>query len=47
MKLRADLQQKQGSSFSLQKFHDQFLSQGYPPIKIVREAMLHDGSPTL
>lgn len=47
MKLRADLQQKQGAAFSLQNFHDQFLSQGYPPIKIVREAMLHDGTPTL
>ena len=47
LKLRADLQQKQGSTFSLQNFHDQFLSQGYPPIKIVREAMLHDASPAL
>ncbi|HEY9126879.1 MAG TPA: DUF885 domain-containing protein, partial [Acidobacteriaceae bacterium] len=47
MKLRADLQKKQGSAFSLQNFHDQFLSQGWPPIKIVREAMLHDDSPTL
>lgn len=47
MKLRDDLQKKQGSAFSLEKFHDQFLSQGFPPIKIVREALLGDDSPTL
>jgi uncharacterized protein (DUF885 family) len=47
MKLRADLRKKQGKAFSLQKFHDAFLSQGYPPIKIVRQAMLGDDSPTL
>src|SRR6185437_12843885 len=47
MKLRADLQKKEGAAFSLQKFHDEFLSQGFPPIKIVREALLGDNSPTL
>ena len=47
MKLRADLMKKQGTAFSLQKFHDDFLSQGFPPIKIVREAMLGDDSPAL
>jgi uncharacterized protein (DUF885 family) len=47
MKLREDLRKKQGASFSLQKFHDAFLSQGFPPIKIVRQAMLGDDSPTL
>lgn len=47
LKLRADLRKKQGKAFSLQKFHDAFLSQGYPPIKIVRQAMLGDDSPTL
>jgi hypothetical protein len=47
MKLRADLMKKQGTAFSLQKFHDDFLSQGFPPIKIVRGAMLGDDSPTL
>ncbi|MFC5862651.1 DUF885 domain-containing protein [Acidicapsa dinghuensis] len=47
MKLRADLQKKQGAAFSLQSFHDAFLAQGFPPIKIVREAMLGDQSPTL
>jgi uncharacterized protein (DUF885 family) len=47
MKLRADLMKKQGAAFSLEKFHDQFLSHGFPPIKIVREAMLGDDSPAL
>jgi uncharacterized protein (DUF885 family) len=47
MKLRADLKAKQGAAFSLEKFHNEFLRQGFPPIKIVREAMLGDNSPTL
>ena len=47
MKLREDMRKKQGANFSLQKFHDAFLSQGFPPIKIVRQAMLGDNSPTL
>jgi uncharacterized protein (DUF885 family) len=47
MKLREDLKKKQGVSFSLEKFHDDFLRQGFPPIKIVREALLGDDSPTL
>jgi uncharacterized protein (DUF885 family) len=47
MKLREDMKKKQGAAFSLEKFHDEFLKQGFPPIKIVREAMLGDQSPTL
>jgi uncharacterized protein (DUF885 family) len=47
MKLRHDLQQKQGAAFSLEKFHDDFMRQGFPPIKIVRRAMLGDSSPVL
>jgi uncharacterized protein (DUF885 family) len=47
MKLREDLKKKEGAGFSLEKFHDEFLKQGFPPIKIVREAMLGDQSPTL
>ncbi len=48
MKLRADYQQKMGDKFSLQDFHDTFLKQGFPPIKIVREGMLGEGAgPTL
>jgi len=47
MKLREDLKKKQGAAFSLEEFHDNFLKQGFPPIKIVREAMLGDDSPAL
>ena len=47
MKLRADMQEKEGAAFSLQKFHDDFMRQGGAPIKIVRRAMLGDDSPTL
>jgi len=47
LKLREDLKKKQGAAFSLEEFHNRFLSQGFPPIKIVREAMLGDNSPAL
>jgi uncharacterized protein (DUF885 family) len=47
MKLREDMKKKQGAAFSLEEFHNNFLKQGFPPIKIVREAMLGDGSSTL
>ena len=46
-KLREDVRGKQGTDFSLQKFHDEFLKQGFPPIVIVRRAMLGDSSPVL
>ncbi len=47
MKLRADLMKKQGEAFNLQQFHDNFMRQGFAPIKIIRKAMLHDDSPVL
>jgi uncharacterized protein (DUF885 family) len=47
LKLRADLEAKEGKQFDLEKFHDAFMSQGFAPIKIVRRAMLGDDSPTL
>jgi uncharacterized protein (DUF885 family) len=47
MKLREDVKKKQGAAFSLQTFHNDFLRQGFPPVKIVREAMLGDQSLTL
>ncbi|MDE3188962.1 MAG: DUF885 domain-containing protein [Acidobacteriota bacterium] len=47
LKLREDLKKKQGADFSLEEFHNSFLRQGFPPIKIVREALLGDDSPTL
>jgi len=47
LKLRRDLKHQEGPAFRLERFHDQFLRQGFPPIKIVREAMLGDNSPVL
>jgi uncharacterized protein (DUF885 family) len=47
MKLRADLEKREGSNFSLQRFHDDFMRQGGAPIKIARQALLGDNSPTL
>jgi uncharacterized protein (DUF885 family) len=47
LKLREDVKKKQGAAFSLEEFHNNFMRQGFPPIKIVRQAMLGDSSPTL
>jgi uncharacterized protein (DUF885 family) len=44
-KLRADVQAKEGATFSLARFHDRFLSAGLVPIKIIRREILgHDGA---
>jgi uncharacterized protein (DUF885 family) len=40
MKLRDDMQKKLGPSFSLEHFHSEFVRQGYPPIPVIRRAML-------
>jgi uncharacterized protein (DUF885 family) len=47
LKLRADVQQKEGTAFSLEKFHNEFLRQGGLPLPIVRRAMLGSSSPVL
>lgn len=47
MKLREDLKKKQGSAFNLEAFHDNFMRQGFAPVKVIRKAMLHDDSPVL
>ncbi len=47
LKLRADVQAKQGSAFNLQQFHDSFMREGPAPIKVIRRDMLHDDSPVL
>ncbi len=47
LKLRADYKAKVKEEFSLQKFHDLFMQQGYAPLKIVRRAILQNDSPTL
>ena len=47
LKLRDDVQKKQGAPFNLQQFHDDFMRQGFAPIKVIRKSMLHDDSPVL
>ncbi len=47
LKLRADVQAKQGSAFNLQQFHDSFMREGPAPIKVIRRDMLHNDSPVL
>jgi len=47
MKLREDVRKQQGAAFSLEKFHDDLMRQGFAPIKVIRKAMLHNDSPVL
>ena len=47
LKLRDDYRKKTGNAFRLQDFHDEFLRQGFPPVKIIRRALLGDDGPTL
>jgi uncharacterized protein (DUF885 family) len=42
LKLRDDYKAQQGNEFSLQKFHNELLSHGMPPIRLLREIMLKD-----
>jgi uncharacterized protein (DUF885 family) len=41
------LKAKQGAAFSLEQFHNNFMKQGFPPIKIVRRALMGDDSPVI
>jgi len=42
LKLRKDWQQQEGDRFTLQRFHDEVLRHGAPPIRLLRETMLKD-----
>jgi uncharacterized protein (DUF885 family) len=42
LKLREDYRKQEGSRFTLQKFHDEMLRHGAPPIRLLREVMLKD-----
>jgi uncharacterized protein (DUF885 family) len=42
LKLRDDYKAQEGDSFSLQKFHNEVLNHGMPPIRLLREIMLKD-----
>jgi uncharacterized protein (DUF885 family) len=44
LKLREDYKKKMGEKFSLEQFHNDFLKQGFPPIKLIRETMMGDQS---
>ncbi|HEY1336915.1 MAG TPA: DUF885 domain-containing protein [Bryobacteraceae bacterium] len=43
LKLRDDYKKAKGGKFTLQDFHDAFLLQGFPPIRIVRNALVGGG----
>ncbi|MGH7948361.1 MAG: DUF885 family protein, partial [Candidatus Binataceae bacterium] len=47
LKLREDVRARQGASFNLGRFHDEFLRQGALPIKLIRRAMLGSDGPLL
>jgi uncharacterized protein (DUF885 family) len=42
LKLRADWQAQEGARYSLQRFHDELLRYGAPPLPLLRERMLKD-----
>jgi len=43
LELREDARARWGEGFTLQRFHDQAVSYGYPPVPILRRLMLGDG----
>lgn len=44
LKLREDWKKQEGKDYSLKTFHDTFLSFGAPPIPLVRQRMLKEGT---
>ncbi|MGI8890607.1 MAG: DUF885 domain-containing protein [Chthoniobacterales bacterium] len=42
LKLRDDYKAQEGANFSLEKFHDEMLDHGAPPLRLLREIMLKD-----
>jgi uncharacterized protein (DUF885 family) len=44
LKLRDDYKAQEGANFSTQKFHNELLSHGMPPVRLLRELMLKDKS---
>lgn len=47
LKLRQDMQIKEGKAFSLTRFHDRFLNAGLIPIAIIRREMMGQDGPVL
>jgi Uncharacterized protein conserved in bacteria len=44
LKLRDDYRKQQGDKFSLQKFNDEILRHGCPPVRLLREVLLKDSA---
>ena len=44
LKLRDDYKEQEGANFSLEKFHNEVLDHGMPPIRLLREILLKDES---
>jgi len=44
LKLRDDYKSQEGTNFSAQRFHNELLNHGMPPIRLLRELMLKDKS---
>jgi len=44
LQLRGDFRRKEGTAFSLGKFHNDFLSEGTIPVPLIRNAMLGSSS---
>jgi uncharacterized protein (DUF885 family) len=44
LKLRDDYKAQEGANFSLEKFHNEMLNHGAPPIRLLREILLKDES---
>jgi uncharacterized protein (DUF885 family) len=44
LRLRDDYKAQEGGNFSAQKFHNELLNHGMPPIRLLRELMLKDKS---
>jgi uncharacterized protein (DUF885 family) len=47
LKLREDYKKYRGARFSLEEFHNEFLKQGFPPIKLLQLMMLGENRPVL
>ncbi len=44
LKLRRDFEKQEGANYSLKKFHDAVCDHGQAPVRLLREALLHDKS---
>ena len=42
LKLRDDYKAQEGANFSLEKFHNEILNHGMPPVRLLREILLKD-----